>query len=66
MGSNDKGQLGMNDSTIYYNKPTAIMKYEKIVDIASGWYHNAVIDSERVVYTWGNTTDNQPKRVILN
>lgn len=66
MGSNDKGQLGMTDNTVFFSKPTAIMKNEKILEIASGWYHNAVVNSEKLVYSWGNAAENQPKKMNIH
>ena len=58
-GLNNNGQLGVDLSTTFSDKPIKVKKLVDIVSISSGNLHNIALDKQGNVWVWGNNSRGQ-------
>ena len=64
LGSNERGELGMNNVSIKYcitpEEITELKKYnERIIQVSCGFKHSVCLSEKGKVYTWGNNSFGQ-------
>jgi len=58
-GSNTYGELGLDSTDSYIDKPLQVETLSNIVDIGAGNYHAIALDEDGNVYTWGLNNSGQ-------
>jgi parallel beta-helix repeat protein len=61
-GGNLNGQLGNADTNIVETRPVKVLRFDNqpllgITSICAGYYHNLAIDSNGILWVWGNNQD---------
>jgi len=57
VGDNREGKCGTGRVEMHMTKPTMLRK--RFMDINCGYHHNAAIDEDGIIYTWGRSNHGQ-------